>query len=71
MASNPTCQRIGGRSFWGPDVGEPLNSSPSPEVAAVKEANLAFVGDHRIKRLESNALQAIAPSNRTDRHNPR
>ena len=30
------------------------------EVAAVKEANLAFVRDHRIKRLESNALQAIA-----------
>ena len=30
------------------------------EVTAVKEANLAFVRDHRITRLETNALHAIA-----------
>ena len=30
------------------------------EVTAVKEANLAFVRDHEITRLETNALYAIA-----------
>jgi hypothetical protein len=30
------------------------------DVAAVKEINLAFVRDHRITRLETNALYAIA-----------
>jgi SAM-dependent methyltransferase len=30
------------------------------EVTAVREANLAFVRDHNITRLETNALQAVA-----------
>jgi hypothetical protein len=30
------------------------------DVAALKEANLTFIRDHRITRLETNALHAIA-----------
>jgi hypothetical protein len=35
------------------------------EVTAVKEANLAFIRDHKITRLETNALYAIATKEST------
>jgi hypothetical protein len=39
---------------------EAIEQLTAAEVAAVEEVNLAFVRDHRITKLETNALYAIA-----------
>jgi hypothetical protein len=49
------CDAYGGQSFWDPHVGRPLKQLTPTEVTAVKEANLAFIRDHKITRLETIA----------------
>ena len=39
---------------------EAIEHLTATQVIAVKKANLVFVRDHRITRLETNALHAIA-----------